>query len=205
MNAGPFPSDYWLIVIAASLGGHQALKVILSGIRPDIPAALIIVQHRVPSALPDGFRTLLDRDTELPVVMAEQDQRIEPGVIYVARSDLHLTVTRWRRFRYVDGTRIHHLVSSADPLFASAARVFKEHLLAVVLTGSGLDAAAGAHSVKEHGGVVIAQHPATAESWEMPAAAMRTGAVDLVLPPEGIAPVLEAIVRGEPLGSRVPI
>ena len=90
-------------------------------------------------------------------------------------------------------------MSSANPLFASAAQVYGPRAIAVVLTGSGYDATDGVQAVKAHGGVVIAQDPSTARHSGMPRSAVETGAVDYVLPLDAIAPAIAAIVRGEPV------
>jgi two-component system chemotaxis response regulator CheB len=130
-------------------------------------------------------------------VSASDAQAIEAGKVYVARSDLHLTISPDRRFSYRDGTRIKHLRSSANPLFESAAAAFKDRLVAIVLTGHGSDATDGVQTVKAHGGIVIAQDPACAEAKSMPQAAVRSGAVDRVLPLEVIGKTVDAIVRGQ--------
>ena len=127
---------------------------------------------------------------------ASDAQAIETGKVYVARPNLHLTVASDRRFRYMNGTRIKYLLSSANPLFESAAAVFKDRLIAIVLTGHGSDGTDGVQTVKAQGGIVIAQDPASAESKGMPQAAIRSGAVDFVLPLEEIAGTVDAIVRG---------
>jgi len=89
--------------------------------------------------------------------------------------------------------------SSADPLLESAAGAFDGRLVAVVLTGAGSDGAAGVRSVKAHGGVVIAQDRETSEHWSMPEAAVKSGAVDYVLPLDAIGPALDAIVHDRPV------
>ena len=193
------PTELWMITLAASAGGIDALKTILRALPKDLPAAVVVLQHRTPRGEPNHFRAILERAAAMPVVMAEHDQTIQPARVYVARSDLHLTISPERRFSYVDGTRIRFLLASANPLFESAAAAFKRHLVAVVLTGGGSDATNGVQTVKAHGGLVIAQDPATAEHGSMPAAAVRSGSVDLVLPLEKIGPVLDAIVRGRPM------
>lgn len=135
----------------------------------------------------------------MPVVTADENQPIVSGHVYIARSDLHLTVSADKRFTYVDGTKIRFLHSSANPLFASAAAAFENRLIAVVLTGGGRDATDGVQTVKAHGGIVIAQDPRTARQASMPKSAVKTGVVDYVLPLDAIAPALAAIMRGEPV------
>jgi len=135
----------------------------------------------------------------MPVVLASEGQPIEPGVVYLSRPDLHLTVAPGGRFEYVDGTRVCGVFSSANPLFESAARAFGDRTIGVVLTGSGIDATDGVQMVKARGGIVVAQDPGTAEYGSMPTSAIRTGAVDHVLPLDGIAAALVAIVAGQPI------
>ena len=190
------PQNPWVITMAASAGGIRALQIVLGALPRDLPAAVVVVQHRAASSQPNHLQRILTRATELPVVVAADDQLIEPGHLYLARSDLHLTVSPDRRFEYVDGRRIRFLLSSANPLFESAAAVFKDHLVAVVLTGTGSDATDGVQGVRANGGLVIAQDPSSAEHAGMPASAISSGSVDLVLPLEQIGPALDAIVRG---------
>ena len=87
----------------------------------------------------------------MPVVQADDGERVAPGVVYVARPDLHLTVTAGRHFAYRDGRRIKFLRSSAVPLLDSAAAAFGDRVVAVVLTGSGTDATDGVQRVKQGG------------------------------------------------------
>lgn len=192
----------WLITIAASAGGIQALKTLVASLPHDLPAAIVVLQHRVPQPTESYLNTILGRAGSLPVVAAAEGAAIERGRIYVPRSDLHLTVTPQKCFSYVDGRRIKYLRSSANPLFESAAATYQNRLLAIVLTGHGSDATDGVQTVKAHGGVVIAQDPASAEHKAMPLAAINSGAVDFVLPLESIGGAISAIVRGHPMRLR---
>lgn len=188
----------WLVTVAASAGGIPALQAFIGALPGDLPAAVVILQHRAPDPKESYLNKILKRAGTMPVVNAVDTQAIETGKVYVARSDLHLTISRDRRFLYRDGTRIKRLLSSANPLFESAAVAFKDHVVAVVLTGHGSDATDGVQTVKAHGGIVIAQEPASAEAKSMPQAAIRSGAVDFVLPLDAIAATVDAIVRGRP-------
>lgn len=193
------PEGDWLITIAASAGGIPALKALVASLPHDLPAAVVILQHRVPQPTESYLNTILGQAGTLPVLTADEGQTIERGRLYVPRSDLHLTVTPQKRFSYVDGRRIKHLLSSANPLFESAAEVYKTRLLAIVLTGHGSDATDGVQTVKAHGGLVIAQDPVSAEHEGMPQAAIKSSAVDFVLPLDAIGQAVTAIVQGRPL------
>jgi two-component system chemotaxis response regulator CheB len=186
----------WLIAIAASAGGIRAVGTVLAGLPDQIPAAVVVVQHRSPTER-SYLDEVLRRSSKMPVVVAADGDAVQPGVVYLARPDLHLMVSPERRFTYRDGTRIRFVRSSANPLLESAAKVFDDRVIAVVLTGSGMDATDGIQSVKAQGGIVIAQDRATSEYFGMPGAAVRTGVVDYVLPIEAIGQMLGAIVSGK--------
>jgi two-component system chemotaxis response regulator CheB len=177
------------VVIGASAGGLEALTRVLSALPAGFPAAIVIVQHRTPDK-PSLLEPILARRTRLIVTTAHEGEVLAPGVVYVAAPDLHVTVGAEGRLAYHDGTRIRGVRSSANPLFESAAEVFGSRLIAVVLSGSGMDATNGVQHVKARGGTVIVQDRATAGHFGMPGSAILTGAVDQVLPIDAIAPAL---------------
>jgi two-component system chemotaxis response regulator CheB len=177
------------VVIGASAGGLEALTTLLSALPAGFPAAIVIVQHRTPDK-PSLLEPILARRTRLTVTTAREKEVLAPGVVYVAAPDQHLTVGADRRLAYHDGTRIRGVRSSANPLFESAAEAFGSRLIAVVLSGSGMDATNGVQHVKARGGTVIVQDRATAGHFGMPGSAILTGAVDHVLPIGEIAAVL---------------
>jgi two-component system chemotaxis response regulator CheB len=182
-----------VVVVAGSAGGVAALVDLFPRLPANFPAAIVIVQHRSAASL---LIEILRRRTGMPVETATAGERLLPGVVYVARPDRHLTVTPDGRFAYVNGTRVRGVLSSANPLLESAAPVFQDRLIAVVLTGSGLDATDGVQTVKACGGTVIAQDEPTSLHFGMPGSAIRTGAVDRVLPLPSIAPALVELVGG---------
>ena len=117
-----------------------------------------------------------------------------PVVLIAASAGGVQAISTIVRSHYVDGRRIRHLLCSANPLFDSSAAILGSQAIAVVLTGSGMDATDGVQSIKAHGGTVIAQDEATSEHFGMPSAAIRTGAVDHVLPIGDIVPTLMRLV-----------
>jgi two-component system chemotaxis response regulator CheB len=115
-----------------------------------------------------------------------------------------MTITGDRTVALVGGGPINHVLSSADPLFASAALAFGSRLIAVVLTGHDGDGSAGVRSVRLHGGTVIAQDPATARCGDMPRSAIATGVVDLVVPLDDMGSTIARLVREAERGTCVP-
>jgi two-component system chemotaxis response regulator CheB len=181
------------VVIAASAGGVAALIDLFARLPVDFPASIVIIQHRAATKA-SLLDEILRRRTKLRVETATAGELLLPGVVYIARPDQHLIVNAESRFEYVDGTRVRGVLSSANPLLESAAPIFSDRLIAVVLTGSGLDATDGVQAVKACGGIVIAQDAATSLHFGMPGSAIRTGAVDRILPLSSIAPALVELV-----------
>jgi two-component system chemotaxis response regulator CheB len=180
-----------LVVMAGSAGGMDALRTILGALGADFSGAIAVVQHRM-AAHADLLGELLRTWTPLEVRDACEGDVLTPGTVFIAPPDLHMSVTAAGTVSLVAGGAIHHVLSSADPLFASAAVAYGERLTAVVLTGGDGDGSAGIRSVRLEGGVVIAQDPSTAFCPDMPRSAIATGMVDWVLPLDRIA---DALIR----------
>lgn len=97
------------------------------------------------------------------------------------------------RVGLLDGRRLRHVASSANPLFESAAAALGSRVIAAVLTGCDRDATDGVQAVKRAGRFVIAQNEATSQIFDMPRSAIATGSVDRVLPLQDIGPALAAL------------
>jgi two-component system, chemotaxis family, protein-glutamate methylesterase/glutaminase len=191
-----------IVTIAASAGGVLALRRLLSALPSDFPLPVVIVQHRMVHT-PDLLPRVLGRTCRLPVELARAGERPLPGRVYIAPADRHLVVGSDYRFAMTDGRKIHYVRSSADPLFASAAVVSGGRVLAVILTGGDSDGSDGVLAVKAAGGIVIAQDAATSECFSMPQSAIRTGAVDFILPLDEIGPMLVTLATPQVAGSDV--
>lgn len=195
---------YDLVAMAASAGGVQALQAILSALPADFPIPIAIVQHRS-SIKPNLLSQVLGRQTRLSVKSAEEGELMRPGTVYIAPPDHHLTVGRDRSVRLIEGRKIRHVRSSANPLFASAAESLGGRVIAVVLTGGDRDATDGVQSVRAAGGVVLAQDEETSQLFAMPRSAIETGCVDSILPLPEIAPALIRLTNASSnqIGCRV--
>jgi two-component system chemotaxis response regulator CheB len=188
---------YELIAIGASWGGLRALEQILGALPADFSTPIVIAQHRAIDSGSGALAAMLASHAGRPDLCEAGDKDpIEPGRIYVAPSNYHLLVEP-DGFALSTEAAVHYSRPSIDVLFDTAADVYADRLIAVVLTGANDDGAYGAMRVRRRGGLTIAQEPATAERPEMPTAAIATGAVQHVLALEEIAPMLERAVRGE--------
>jgi two-component system chemotaxis response regulator CheB len=168
-----------VVAIVASAGGISAIERVLAKLPADLDAAVVILLHLMPqqrSMLP----AILGRSTSLHVKQAEDGDELTAGTVYVAPPDAHLRV-EGKRLRLDASELVHHVRPSADVLLFSLANGYKGRCLAVVLSGSGIDGAAGSAALKHAGGTVLAQDEATSQYFGMPGAAILAGGVDEVL------------------------
>jgi two-component system chemotaxis response regulator CheB len=192
----------FVIAVGTSAGGLRALRCVLSRLPRDFPAPIVIVLHMAPRHQ-SNLAEILQRDCVLPIKQAEAGDPLAPGHVYVAPPDYHLLVDSSRKLSLSHAKMIHFTRPSADALFESLAAACGGRAIAVVLTGSGEDGAAGIVAVKRMGGRVISQDEETSEHFGMPGAAAKTGAVDFVLPLDKIAETLGRLVTAEhPRGAR---
>jgi len=184
------PPPIEMIAIGCSLGGMHALQEIFSGLPADFCVPIVVAQHRHKRSnegLPAFFRRL----TPLPVVDAEDKQWVKPGHIYLAPADYHLLVEKGELSLSVDEA-VRHSRPSIDVLFESAADAYGQSLIGVLLTGANEDGALGAKRIKQRGGLMVVQDPATAEAPTMPQAAIDAVQVDRILRLDEIASFLIA-------------
>ena len=180
------PKD--IVVVGASAGGIEAMRVLVGGLPADFPASLFIVLHTSPQA-PSMLADILNRSGRLPVLTPVDGERIRPGTVYVAPPDRHLLVEP-NRVRVTRGPKENRFRPAIDPLFRSAAQTYGPRVVGVILTGYLDDGTAGLWTVKQLGGTAIVQDPADALVPYMPLNAMTHVQVDYSLPVEEIAPLL---------------
>lgn len=182
-----------IILIGGSAGSIPALLELVSGLPPDLPAAICIVIHVSPLSTTQ-LPTIISRKSSLPASVAEDGETIVPGHIYVAPPNYHLLV-RDGKVELNLGPRENRVRPAIDPLFRSAARAYRQRAVGVVLSGTLGDGSTGLMVLKGYGGVTIVQDPAEAMFNSMPLNAMRYTEIDHVLPVAQIAPLLVRLVQ----------
>lgn len=189
------------VCIASSTGGPPALERVFAGLSATMDATYVVVQH-----LPDGFAESLARRlnaiTEVTVGLAKRGDVLKPGHAYVAPYGSHIVLERQRDevfIRFDDAPPLHGIRPAADPLFRSAADVFGERAVGVVLTGMGSDGGDGALAIRRAGGEVVVQDEKSSIVWGMPAAALGRGAATRSVAIGLVAAEIRRAVR-----SRVP-
>jgi two-component system, chemotaxis family, protein-glutamate methylesterase/glutaminase len=178
----PFPVQIPVVAMVTSAGGLNALTHILAALPTDLPAAIIIGQHRSPSPSVDLLAELLDRTSPLPVRTARDGDHLQRGHVLVTPPAAHLIVTPTAAIGLINTGQLPPSRPSADLMLATLAVTTGPRAMAIVLTGKGHDAEAGIRAVHRCGGTVLAQDEATAEHFGMPSAAIATGLVHAVHP-----------------------
>lgn len=181
------------VVIATSTGGPKALVSLISKLPDRIKTPIFIVQH-----MPKGFTTSLanrmDNESKIKVLEAEDGMLIQSNTVYLAPGDFHMTLES-NRIRINDGDKLHGVRPAADYLFNTAAPIYKENLMGIILTGMGKDGTDGMSTVKKYGGYNIAQSENTCVVYGMPGSAVSKGVVDEVLDLDDISIKLNNLIR----------
>jgi two-component system, chemotaxis family, protein-glutamate methylesterase/glutaminase len=170
-----------LIAIGTSTGGPAALHRIFIDLERDFPVPIVVVQHMAHGFI-GGLASWLGANTSLKVTVAEQNEPLVGGTIYLAPDDAHLGVTPDGRAALSHSAPLNGFRPSADHLFDSSARAYGSSLVAVILTGMGSDGADGLATVKARHGRIIAQDERSSVIFGMNQQAIERGLADEVLP-----------------------
>lgn len=195
--AAHVPHNADLIVIGCSTGGPPALQMLLQTM-PLLPVPFVIAQH-MPPTFTRLFAERVNRLTSYKVKEGEDRDVLRPGAVYIAPGGLQSEVERDddRLILRVRGRAAEDLYApSVNRLFESASTACAERLIAVILTGMGDDGAGAIRRVRERGGRTIAESAATAIIFGMPGEAIRTGAVEEVLPLPQIPSAINRLCLG---------
>ena len=196
------------VAIGASTGGPLVLQTILRGLPQSLPVPVLIVQHISPGFVQgfvdrgeqrpdrevDGFVEWLSSSSGFNVRVPTDGEYLNPGQAYVAPDNLHMGVRAGNRIYLTKDGRENGMRPSVSFLFRSVKDVFGSGTVGVLLTGMGRDGVEELKRLRDAGAITIAQDEETCVVRGMPTQAIKAGAATLVLPPDGIANALAAIV-----------
>lgn len=183
---------YRAVVIGTSAGGLKALKQLVEGLDPVFQLPLLIVQHLSPQS--DSFLPkYLSQFTHLKIKEADPHEPIMPGCAYTAPPNYHMHVEKNGTILLSVDEKVNFARPSIDVLFESAAWVYQQHLIGILMTGANNDGARGMCQIKMLGGLTIAQLPSEAEVPIMPEAAIALGCAAKVLDIKGISSFLNGL------------
>jgi two-component system, chemotaxis family, protein-glutamate methylesterase/glutaminase len=171
-----------LIFIGCSTGGPSALQKILPHFPKDFHIPIVVAQHMPPGftqPLAERFDTLC----QLNVKEAADGQTVNSGTIYIAPSGYQTRFERRSEGSVIFNVNNHHsdhalYKPSIDISLESAAPIYKESLLSVILTGMGVDGMRGCGFVKEHDGNVFVEAEESCIVYGMPKAVVEAGYID---------------------------
>lgn len=190
VHTRPFANRFDLVAIGVSTGGPQGLKAVIPALPANFPVPVAIVLH-MPIGYTEGYAKRLDEMSTLTVVEARDGERLRPGHVYLAPAGQHLGFRRDPGGAVLASLDIRPLDTphrpSVDVLFQSAASVYGDRVLAVVMTGMGSDGREGAAWIKARGGCVITEAQETCVVYGMPRSVVEAGLSDAAVPLPSLA------------------
>jgi PAS domain-containing protein len=190
-----------LVVVGSSAGGIGALSGLVSSLPEDFDAPIVVAQHLDPNR-ESHLQEILARKSTVPVKTVTEHEPLQAGVVYVVPANWHVNITD-SEIELSSEQLSGQPMPSINLLMETAAGVYEENLIAVVLSGTGTDGTEGARTVSQAGGTVIIQDPETADFGEMPRS-LAPSTVDIVASLEEIGPVLKNLISGIAVRKEVP-
>ena len=163
---------YEAIVIGTSAGAVEALSALLPRIPVDFPVPVLVVVH-LPADKKSVIAELMQEKCKVKVREAEDKEPLEPGTVYFAPPDYHVLIEADRSICLTVEEPVLYSRPSIDVLFESAAEIYGDKLLGIVLTGANTDGARGLRAIMDGGGMGIVQDPHSSSSPMMPEAALK--------------------------------
>jgi len=169
-----------IVVMGISTGGPQGLKVVIPQLPSDFPVPVAIVMH-MPLGYTEMYARTLDQLSSLSVIEVQRTEELRPGVVYLAPAGRHLTFSR-RGSAVQTRLNVQPLNTphrpAVDVLFQSAAEVFDNRVLGVVMTGMGSDGREGAAWIKARGGTILTEAEESCVVYGMPRSIVEAGLSD---------------------------
>jgi two-component system chemotaxis response regulator CheB len=190
-----------VVLIGSSAGGPPMLDTLLAALSPDLSAGIVITQH-----MPTGFTAALaerfNRIARLPVKETENGDIVEKGKILLSKAGVHTVISgaidntgeKSGRIVHTSAPPLHGVRPAVDKTFESAAHVYGNHCVSVILSGMGNDAGEGAKAIKEAGGMSLLCDEKDCLVYGMARSAIQHNAVDRVLPLSRLAAEIERVV-----------
>ncbi|MCJ8167928.1 protein-glutamate methylesterase/protein-glutamine glutaminase [Atopomonas sediminilitoris] len=185
--AAPAPrrKPYKLVAIGTSTGGPVALQRVLTQLPANFPAPIVLIQH-MPAAFTGAFAERLNNLCKISVREAQDGDVLRPGVALLAPGGKQMMIDGRGVIKILPGDERLHYKPCVDVTFGSAAKVFADKVLAVVLTGMGADGREGARMLKQTGSQIWAQDEASCVIYGMPMAVVKANLADAVYSLEDI-------------------
>lgn len=179
-------TPYEIIAIVSSTGGPSALVEIFKRLPENFPIPIVLVQHISPG-FAEGLVSWLQSQIKLDVKLAQENDCLEKGIIYLSPSDYHISISPVKKIELREGDVVDGHCPSGTVLLSSIAESFGEKSIGIILTGMGRDGVAGMKAIFDKGGMTLVQDEKSSIIYGMPKEAMDLGYAKLQLDLEGIA------------------
>ena len=180
-----YKNDFKIITIGASAGGPQSINTILSGLQENFPLPILLVQH-IDSHFIEGFASWLNMNSKLPVIIVNQDLKLQSGNVYIPCKNHHLILKNNEVVSVSEEKSMKGICPSVDLLFKSVGDVYGKNSIAILLSGMGKDGAVELKRLYDLGAYTIAQDEESCLVFGMPGEAFKLGGVHRLLSPENI-------------------
>ncbi len=187
-NIGTFKA----IVIGGSAGSFQLVNKLLASLNTEFSIPLIICLHRLRDGT-SAYKQTLSHKSVLPVIEPEDATFVRSGNVYIAPSNFHLEVTQNYQFLLSSESPVNNSKPAIDITMTTAASVYQNELLGILLTGASKDGSAGMKAIQESGGYTIVQDPDNSDFRYMPESALKLIKPDQVLTFEKIVEFLNKL------------
>jgi len=181
-----------VVIIGGSAGSLQALLQILPFLDKAVSFAIVIVVHRKNSD-EQTLEDLIALKTKIGVKEVEDKVKLKPGFIYIAPSNYHLLFEKSETLSLDTSEKINYSRPSIDVSFESAAEVYGENLVGILLSGSNSDGTVGLRAIQTAGGISVVQNPLSADMPFMPNNAILHTVPDFILSTEEILEFIKEI------------
>ncbi len=185
-----------VIAIGTSTGGTQALEAILTRL-PKTAPGIVVVQH-MPEAFTAAFAERLNSICEVTVTEAKNNDRVMPGLVFIAPGGKHLLLRRsgaQYRLEVKDGPLVTRHKPSVNVLFRSVSTAAGANAIGIIMTGMGDDGAKGMKELHDTGALTVAQDEKTSVVYGMPKEAVKLGGVDGELPLDKIPELIVSVTN----------
>jgi two-component system chemotaxis response regulator CheB len=181
-----------IVVVGGSAGSLEIILTLLPWLPAGADTCYLFVIHRKNE--PDSIlQELFTSRTSMQVREVEDKERLLPDTIYIAPPD-YLLLEDKNGFSLDCSERVHYSRPSIDVTFESAAKVFQEKCIGILLSGANADGAAGLETIKAYGGLTIVQSPLSAEVAFMPQQAINSFTVDHIIDANEMGPLLNKLL-----------
>ncbi len=192
MNNYNLNNSYKAVVIGGSAGSFQGIVKILAQLPPRFPLPIIMALHRL-KHVRNGFVEALSLKSIAQVVEPYDKEPIKKGSVYLAPSNYHLSVELGNYFALSTEEMVNNSRPAIDITLGTAAYVYRDKLIGILLSGANRDGGLGMKNIKEKGGVTIVQEPGECMIDAMPRAAMALTRVDHVMKVDQIVNFLKEL------------